>query len=493
MATKTIEMNVKDANGGYTALHPKTIAEYVNYNGVIDTKNLKIAMDTSETAVGAVVANMASASSKETNMVILKENVSVSTSAWTSSSTYTDFPFKADISITGCTDEHIPDVYFSLADASSGIFSPIVSATSGKITIWATEKPTKTITIPTIKLVSGVRGSQEVKFLSGIYVSTPPNKTSYKVGETLNLTGMVVKAVFTNSTEQVINTYNTSPERGTVLDDDTTEVLISYTYDGITKTTTQPLSVSPALPTDKTFNQLTDAELRQIIEALDAGTITTSNLNWKAGDSRSVSLGSFQTYSSSTSSTSTQAAQTAQLVILNVGGKTFRGNGTSLDGQTCHYVVGFKDNVCKSYWGDEDNTYSSSLIKTVENNVYNALPTDVKTCFKKFDVITGTYSSSSTSGGTNTTSQQYFTSPAEKEIFGYRTYSTTKEANALSQFTYYTTENNRKHSNLMSFWWERSPSYDNSLDACCVSSDGTANANSYVDGYTYGVSPFGCM
>lgn len=177
---------------------------------------------------------------------------------------------------------------------------------------------------------------------------------------------------------------------------------------------------------------------------------------------------------------------------MNVGGKTFRGNGNSLDGTNCHLIVGFKENVCKSYWGASDNVYANSLIKTVENNVYNALPASIKPIFKKFDVVTGVFSSGSTSGGTNATTQQYFTSPAEKEIFGSRTNSTSNEANALTQFTWFATAANRKHINISSSWWERSPSYNVNSTVCIVSSNGAAEREYYTYD-VYGVAPFGCI
>lgn len=260
---------------------------------------------------------------------------------------------------------------------------------------------------------------------------------------------------------------------------------------GITKSTSFDVNVKLNLPLDKSFSELTDKELLKIVTALDNNLITVDSLNWKVGDSRTVSLSSFQTYSDSTSSTTTQSAQIAQLVIQNIGGKTFNGNGTGLDGQTCHYVVGFKDNVCKSLWGASKNRYLSSLIQPVENNVYNALPADVKACFKKFDVVIGVYNGYE-SGGASEPIQQYFTSPAEKEIFGSRTYSTSREADALTQFTYYKTSANRKHTNIESYWWERSPNYASQNNACRVYSDGSANIGA-VFSDVYGISPFGCI
>ena len=88
--------------------------------------------------------------------VILKENLSVATSAWASDSTYSDYPYRAAVAISGCTTSHFPEVAFSLTDAISGKFSPVAATYAGGVYIYASEKPTSTITIPAIKLTKVV-------------------------------------------------------------------------------------------------------------------------------------------------------------------------------------------------------------------------------------------------------------------------------------------------------------------------------------------------
>ena len=88
--------------------------------------------------------------------IIVQSNVSVATSAWVSDTTYTDYPYRASIPITGCTVNHIPEVVFSLADAISGTFSPVAETYAGGVYIYASEKPSAVITIPTIKLTKVV-------------------------------------------------------------------------------------------------------------------------------------------------------------------------------------------------------------------------------------------------------------------------------------------------------------------------------------------------
>ena len=88
--------------------------------------------------------------------LIVEADVSVATSAWASDTTYADYPFKATIPITGCTVNHIPDVMLSLEDATSGNIAPVADSYAGGIYIYAKEKPTSAMTIPTILLTKVV-------------------------------------------------------------------------------------------------------------------------------------------------------------------------------------------------------------------------------------------------------------------------------------------------------------------------------------------------
>lgn len=89
-------------------------------------------------------------------VTILKNDVSIATSAWTSDTTHVDYPFKANIPITGGTVNHVPDVMLSLEDATSGNFAPVADSYAGGVHIYAKEKPTSAMTIPTIKLTKVV-------------------------------------------------------------------------------------------------------------------------------------------------------------------------------------------------------------------------------------------------------------------------------------------------------------------------------------------------
>lgn len=103
----------------------------------------------------------------------LSENTRLQTSVWVSSSAYSQYPYQAEISIADLDwlKEQLPvkpvesidkitaDVVFDVAEALSGIFAPVCSVVKPasdnedvKVIIYASEVPSSSITIPTIKL-----------------------------------------------------------------------------------------------------------------------------------------------------------------------------------------------------------------------------------------------------------------------------------------------------------------------------------------------------
>lgn len=95
-------------------------------------------------------ANVTSALGYTPPQRLVFTNKTVATSAWVSDSTYSDFPYKASISCSGVTSNHLAEVIFGLTDVISGIFAPINQTATNVVYIWASEKPSATITIPTI-------------------------------------------------------------------------------------------------------------------------------------------------------------------------------------------------------------------------------------------------------------------------------------------------------------------------------------------------------
>ena len=77
--------------------------------------------------------------------------------------------------------------------------------------------------------------------LVSIAVTTPPTKTSYASGDEFDPTGMIVTAKYDDNSTNVINSYFIEPNRP--LKDTDTQITISYTELGVTKTATIPISV----------------------------------------------------------------------------------------------------------------------------------------------------------------------------------------------------------------------------------------------------------
>lgn len=92
------------------------------------------------------------------------------------------------------------------------------------------------------KLVDAVAFVYDSPSLSSIAVTTAPTKTTYSVGEEFDPTGMVITATYSDSTTKAITNYTYSPNGALAATDEA--ITISYTEDGVTKTTTQAITVS---------------------------------------------------------------------------------------------------------------------------------------------------------------------------------------------------------------------------------------------------------
>lgn len=77
-------------------------------------------------------------------------NTTLELTSFINDETYSQYSYKADISIENVTANSIVNVYFNNDDAISGNFSPIVESFDGYIRIYCKEKPLSSISIPTI-------------------------------------------------------------------------------------------------------------------------------------------------------------------------------------------------------------------------------------------------------------------------------------------------------------------------------------------------------
>ena len=93
-------------------------------------------------------------------------------------------------------------------------------------------------------------GSSMGKIPTGIEITTPPTKTSYKAGEKISLSGMVVKANYSDGSSQDITSQCTfSPAAGTAVYEDTSKITVTWVWDkvNITYQTSQPITVARVL------------------------------------------------------------------------------------------------------------------------------------------------------------------------------------------------------------------------------------------------------
>lgn len=106
-------------------------------------------------------------------------------------------------------------------------------------------------------IISYVEGSKSssihidltiTRVLADMVIAEAPSRTSYISGELLDITGLRVSAIFNSgAVENVTNKCILDPANGTRLYDNITGITISYTEGGITKTLTQPLTVTKAV------------------------------------------------------------------------------------------------------------------------------------------------------------------------------------------------------------------------------------------------------
>ena len=126
---------------------------------------------------------------------------------------------------------------------------------------------------------------------------------------------------------------------------------------------------------------------------------------------------------------------------------------------------------------------SCALRTTLQDTIFNQLPSELRALIKKVKKKTSAGNQSST---INTTEDTLFLF-SEVELFGSTTYSKSGEG---TQYPIFTNNSSRikKQGDTGSayYWWERSPNASNSTYFCFVNTDGSA-ANGYDASTTYGV------
>lgn len=190
--------------------------------------------------------------------------------------------------------------------------------------------------------------------LTGISITTQPTKTTYAIGGSFDSTGMVVTATYDIGATKEVTGFTVSPQ--TFSSAGTKTVTISYTENGVTKTTT--LSVTVVLVSN--FATSTWAEIKAAVQAGINGLDLSSV--WNIGDTKSVTL------------------TTNEVIELQIAGFN---HDTYSDGVTAPVTLVMKDCLSSIEPMNSANNnaggYPASAMKTyVETNIYNKLPSDLK-------------------------------------------------------------------------------------------------------------------
>lgn len=223
----------------------------------------------------------------------------------------------------------------------------------------------------------------------------------------------------------------------------------------------------------------TDEQIANMITALDNGDITIADTGWQIGDERIVSLSAME----ASIGGEAHVAQNVTLVLMDSQ------HYDLTDGGKDHFVVGFKECLAEGGQLSYSSTWGVTPRRTWCNRAFrNAIPETLRNCFKQFKCI-----SANETGDTLSTTDDYFSLFAEKEIIGRRNKSSQIEANALTQIQWYATPANRiKDVSGFQYhgWWLRSHE-NRSWNFVAINANGASTADSYE--HKLGLAPFGCI
>lgn len=322
------------------------------------------------------------------------------------------------------------------------------------------------------------------KALDRIAVTTPPNRTSYFSGEQFSAAGMVVTAYYTDGSSGAVTGYAYSPA-GALAAGNTT-ITFSYTEGGVTKTTTQAITVT-------TINTTLNSNSWATIKAVsDAG---KGDNYWDVGDTKTITInGTVQGFTFSNLS----------IAVFILG---FNHNSSREGSNRIHFQIGKIANklvgLCDSNYGNcvssgfcmnteqtnRGGWSDSHMRKTVlgnsgapssspANSLLAALPADLRAAMKSVSKY-----SDNTGGGYDTASYVRATTDwlfllAEFEYHGSQRYANSAEQNYQKQYDYYKAGNRKVHYRHDSTGtavaaWTRSANVGNGGSFCLVNEDGT--------------------
>ena len=327
------------------------------------------------------------------------------------------------------------------------------------------------------------------KVLSGIKITTPPNRTAYFEREVFDPEGMVVTANYTDGSSKTVAGYTYSPT--SQLSKGTTMITVSYSEGGATKTTTQSITVTAI---SSTLNSNSWATIKAVS---DAG---KGDSYWDVGDTKTITInGTVQGFTFSNLSIA--------VFILGFNHNNSREGSSRIHfqiGKISNKLVGLCDNSYGSYVSsgfcmNTSRTNSggwngSYMRKTVlgnsgtpssppANTLLAALPADLRAVMKSVTKYSDNTGGGSDNAGYVTATTDWLFLLAEFEYHGKRTYANSAEQNYQKQYDYYKAGNSKVHyrhdsTGTAVIAWTRSANSGNSNIFCLVYTDGTpSNGN----------------
>ena len=336
------------------------------------------------------------------------------------------------------------------------------------------------------------------KVLSGIKITTPPNRTAYFEREVFDPEGMVVTANYTDGSSKTVTGYTYSPT--SQLSKGTTTITVSYSEGGVTKTTTQSITVTAI---SSTLNSNSWATIKAVS---DAG---KGDNYWDVGDTKIITInGTVQGFTFSN-------------LYISVFILGFNHNSRWDGNNRIHFQIGKISNklvgLCDSNYGsyvssgfcmntsrtNSGGWSNSHMRKTVlgnsgtpssppANSLLAALPADLRAVMKSVYKYTDNTGGGSDTASYVTATTDYLFLLAEFEYHGKRTYANSAEQNYQKQYDYYKAGNSKvhyRHDNTGSavYAWTRSAYSSGSSIFCLVNTDGTPY-NYYAD-YSRALAP----
>lgn len=322
------------------------------------------------------------------------------------------------------------------------------------------------------------------KVLDHIAVTTPPSRTSYFSGENFSTAGMMVTAYYTDDSSAAVSGYTYSPTGALAAGNNT--ITISYSEGGVTKTTTQAITVTTI---SSTLNSNSWATIKAVS---DAG---QGDNYWDVGDTKTITInGTVQGFTFSNLSIAVfilgfnhnSSREGTNRIHFQIGKISNKLVGLCDSSYGSYVSSGFCMNTSRTNSGGWNGSHMRENVlgntgtpsSPPANTLLAALPADLRAVMKSV-----TKYSDNTGGGSNTASYVTATTDwlfllSEFEYQGARTYANSAEQNYQQRYAYYQAGNSKvhyRHDNTGSavLAWARSAISGNGNRFCLVHTDGT--------------------